>query len=63
MESNGILLDNGDKIKEYRLKNKLTKRAFAKEIDSPIINIYRWELHKRPISRLWLKELRRLGVL
>lgn len=56
-------MDNSEKIRAFRYKNYMSKEGLARFMGMNVINVYRWENYKKPISPLWVQELKRKGVL
>ena len=52
----------GEKIKDYRKKNKLTQEQLARRLDMPTISISRWERGQN-ISGAYRKLLQQAGVI
>jgi len=55
-------MDYAKQIIEFRKSRPMNKSEFARFMDMSLVNIYRWESGKT-ISRLWIKELKRRGVI
>ena len=53
----------GQQMKQYRKKNNLTRKGFARTLGMRPMNLYRWEEYNKGISPLWLSELKRRGVI
>jgi len=51
-----------EKIKNYRLTNKLTQEELARQLDIPTITISRWERGKN-ISNIYRKFLKEKGII